>query len=185
MLNRINTVERFSSDLVLSKSREVWNTPFSLSTAIVATVIWLKLMHLDFSACQVVNVNVTAILKCYRVNVQNANSLQTNRSETASAFVFFKMTWYCVAESSFQSLRLIFCINVYVWSKTNEQDQAKERSRDLSNSKRRDKHMSGYKWVYFFTISMNMKQAFTKHSSSTLPAFLWSWACHFAWPVHM
>ena len=43
--------------------------------------------------------NVTAILKCYRVNVQNANSPQTDRSETASAFVFFKMTWYYVAES--------------------------------------------------------------------------------------
>ena len=66
------------------------------------------------------------ILKCSRANVQNANILQTNRSETVSAFAFFKMTWYCVAESWFQSLAmgLIFCINVYVWSKTNEQDQA-------------------------------------------------------------
>ena len=38
-----------SSALVLSKSREVWSTPFSLSTAVVATVIWQKLMHFLFA----------------------------------------------------------------------------------------------------------------------------------------
>ena len=37
--------------------------------------------------------------RMFRVSDQNASSLQTNRSETASTFVFFKMTWCCVAES--------------------------------------------------------------------------------------